>query len=93
MRGDESNIGGIYGFRPSINFGGSLGARAGFVWDRTLIYATGGYAFANMSVKNDALGLSDSNMLSGWMAGGGLEYLWSNDNGRRFGYRHVKFSK
>jgi outer membrane immunogenic protein len=92
LRGDESSIGGISGYRPRIDFDGSVGARAGYVWDRTLIYVTGGYAFANMSVKNDALGLSDSNTLSGWTAGGGLDYLWSDHNSLRFEYRRVQFS-
>ncbi|WP_409977813.1 outer membrane protein [Bradyrhizobium sp. SZCCHNS2005] len=69
-----------------------VGAKAGVLWGRTLIYMTGGYAFASMSVKNDTLGLSDARTLSGWTAGGGLEYLWSENHSLRFGYRRVQFS-
>ncbi len=60
------------------------------LFDRTLIYATGGYAFADLEVKNG--GASDTNLLSGWTAGGGIEYLWSNDNSLRFEYKRVEFS-
>ncbi|WP_213775042.1 outer membrane beta-barrel protein [Bradyrhizobium sp. dw_78] len=91
LSGGESSIDGISGYKTRIDFDGSVGARAGYLWDRTLIYVTGGYAFANMSVKNDAFGLSDSHTLSGWTAGGGLEYLWSDHDSLRFGYRRVQF--
>jgi outer membrane immunogenic protein len=91
LHGSESNVNGVPGYRARIDFDGSVGARAGYLWGRTLIYMTGGYAFANMSVKNDAFGFSDSRTLSGWTAGGGLEYLWSEQNSLRFGYRRVQF--
>ncbi len=93
LYGDKSRIDGVSGYKAHTDFDGSVGARAGYLlWDRTLIYATGGYAFANLNVKNSALHTSDSNMLSGWTAGGGVEYLWSNDNSLRFEYRRVDFS-
>ena len=91
LRSGESTIDGISGYRARIDFDGSVGARAGYVWDRTLISVAGGYAFADMNVKNDTFGLSDSNMLSGWTAGGGLEYLWSDHDSLRFEYRRVEF--
>jgi outer membrane immunogenic protein len=40
-------------------------ARAGVAFDRALIYATGGFAFAD-----DA---------TGWTVGGGLEYAFTNN--------------
>ncbi len=40
-------------------------ARAGVAFDRALIYATGGFAFAD-----------DAN---GWTVGGGLEYAFTNN--------------
>lgn len=92
-RGDESSVGGVAGYRPYADWEGSVGGRAGYVWDRTLIYVTGGYAFADMSVENDALGLDESNTLSGWTVGGGLEYLWSDNNSFRLEYNRVEFSE
>ena len=40
-------------------------ARAGVAFDRALIYATGGFAFADNA--------------SGWTVGGGLEYAFTNN--------------
>ncbi len=91
LYGGSSRIDDTSGFKAHTDFDGSVGARAGYLLlDRTLIYATGGYAFANLEVKNG--GASDTNMLSGWTAGGGIEYLWSNDNSLRFEYKRVEFS-
>ncbi len=44
---------------------GTVRARAGVAFDRALIYATGGFAFAD-----------DSN---GWTVGGGVEYAFTNN--------------
>jgi outer membrane immunogenic protein len=89
LRGDESSINSVYGYSAHIDFDGSVRAMAGYVWDRTLIYATGGYAFANANVNSAVL--SNSRMLSGWTAGGGVEYLWSDHNSIRVEYRLVQF--
>jgi len=93
LYGDSSRIDGISDYKAHTDFDGSVGARAGFLlFDRTLIYATGGYAFANLEVRNGGLGASDTNFLSGWTAGGGIEYLWSDSNSLRFEYKRVEFS-
>lgn len=90
--GDASSNGGPYRYKAFADFDGSVGGRVGYIWKRTLLYATGGYAFAGTHVKNDTLGISDSDVMSGWTAGGGAEYLWSNTNGLRLEYRRVEFS-
>lgn len=93
LYGDSSRIDGTSGYKGHVDFDGSVGGRVGYLlWDRTLIYATGGYAFANLEVRNGSLGASDSNMLSGWTSGGGIEYLWNDNNSLRFEYRRVEFS-
>jgi outer membrane immunogenic protein len=93
LYGDSSRIDGVPGYKAHADFDGSVGGRAGFlIMDRTLVYATGGYAFSNLTVKNRDLGVSDSNTLSGWTAGGGIEYLWNSSNSLRFEYKRVQFS-
>jgi len=44
---------------------GTVRARAGVAFDRSLIYATGGFAFADNA--------------TGWTVGGGLEYAFTNN--------------
>ena len=64
-----------------INSFGSVTGRAGFAMDAALIYAKGGFAWANRkdSISVPALGvtLSDSQSHTGYTIGGGLEYLFT----------------
>ncbi|KRQ98434.1 outer membrane protein [Bradyrhizobium valentinum] len=74
--------GGVLGTADSkINSFGSVTGRAGFAIDAALLYAKGGYAWANhkVSASVPALGLasSDSQTHSGYTIGGGLEYLFT----------------
>jgi outer membrane immunogenic protein len=67
----------------------SVRGRLGYAWDRFMVYGTAGVAFANLEatvalVPVPALGLpglfaSASDTLTGWTAGGGIEFgLWDN---------------
>lgn len=60
---------------------GSVTGRAGFAMDALLIYAKGGFAWANRkdSVSIPAVGaaFSDSHAHTGYTIGGGLEYLFT----------------
>ncbi|MCB8821583.1 outer membrane protein [Microvirga rosea] len=58
-------IGYYYGGNDSDDWFGTVRARAGFAFDRALIYATGGFAFNGDN--------------GGWALGGGLEYAFTNN--------------
>ena len=61
-----------YGFAGNaLDWQGSIRARAGFAFDRALIYATGGFAFAGLS---DGFGIvgGDDDTLTGWTLGRAL---------------------
>ena len=64
-----------------INSFGSVTGRAGFALDAALIYAKGGFAWANRkdSISVPAIGvtISDSQFHTGYTIGGGLEYLFT----------------
>ena len=64
-----------------INSFGSVTGRAGFAMDAALLYAKGGFAWANRkdSISVPALGvaISDSQSHTGYTIGGGLEYLFT----------------
>jgi len=72
-----NNCAGAFRFVPSseTDFTGTLRARAGFAWDRSLLYVTGGAAWARVTdswTDNTSLN-SRTKTLSGWTLGGGLE--------------------
>jgi outer membrane immunogenic protein len=66
----------------------SIRGRLGYTWDRFMVYGTAGFAFANFEatvalvpVPGVAPGIfvSASDTLTGWTAGGGIEFgLWDN---------------
>ncbi|KRR18197.1 hypothetical protein CQ14_25060 [Bradyrhizobium lablabi] len=63
-----------------INSFGSVTGRAGFAIDAALLYAKGGYAWANNKASLSAVGLgsfSDSQTHTGFTIGGGLEYMFA----------------
>jgi outer membrane immunogenic protein len=62
-----------------INSFGSVTGRAGFAIDAALIYAKGGYAWANRkwSISDGIVTFSDSQTHTGYTIGGGLEYMFA----------------
>ena len=64
----------------NLNGEGSLRARLGYSFDRTLIYITGGYTGANLNASVSDLSaspniyVSQSTYLNGFVVGGGIEY-------------------
>lgn len=64
-----------------INSTGTVRGRIGYAFNTVLLYATGGYAWANnkLSIGAPALGLSASQekFLSGWTVGAGVEVMFA----------------
>lgn len=64
-----------------INSFGSVTGRAGFAMDAALIYAKGGFAWANnkatLSAPAAGVSFSDSHTHTGYTIGGGLEYMFA----------------
>jgi len=86
-----------YDFRSSLesDWQGSMRARVGYAVDRLLVYGTGGVAFARgeMTVASNDLGFnrSDSNVHTGWTAGAGIEYAFTNNWLGRVEARYTDF--
>lgn len=79
--------------RQEIDWLGSLRLRAGFTFDRALIYATGGLAVGGVEVSAfiDDSDFDDSNSDTewGWTLGGGLEYAFTDELSGRIEYRYT----
>jgi outer membrane immunogenic protein len=79
------------------NWQASIRARAGFAFDRTLIYATGGVAFADADLEfngSDGVGdfdFSDSQTFTGWTIGLGAEYAFTDNLIGRLEARYTDF--
>ncbi|MBN9081596.1 MAG: hypothetical protein BGP04_11360 [Rhizobiales bacterium 62-17] len=78
-----------------INWQASIRARAGVAFDRALIYATGGVAFAGL--RNELIAppfsVSASNTRTGWTIGAGVEYALTNNWSARVEYRYADFGR
>jgi outer membrane immunogenic protein len=75
---------------------GSIRARLGVAFDRVLIYATGGAAFAGFTNNYEFSGPiflaeTDSRTRAGWTVGGGLEYAVTNNWSIGAEYRYSDF--
>lgn len=81
-------------YRTKGDVQGSVRARAGYAFDRILVYATGGAVFSNLrnSVFDGAGGvLTGKNVGIGWTVGGGVEYAITRSWSARLEYRYTSF--
>ena len=64
---------------------GTVRGRVGYAWDRTLLYATGGFAYSGSGNDNNFCGGvgfgcgGGDDTRTGWTVGGGLEYAFTNN--------------
>ncbi|HEV2571746.1 porin family protein [Methylocella sp. CPCC 101449] len=83
-------------YKTRVPWQGSLRARVGVAaFDRALIYATGGVAFA--SIKNDVIvppfASSTTTTRAGWTVGAGVEYAIDNNWSVRAEYRYTDYGR
>jgi outer membrane immunogenic protein len=67
---------------------GSVTGRLGYSWGQSLLYAKGGYAWADSRFTN---GFSGSGGRDGYTVGGGLEYLFTQNWSGKIEYQYYDF--
>jgi outer membrane immunogenic protein len=77
------------GASSEVDYLASVRGRVGWAWDRFLIYGTGGAAFAGNSIS--VPGDDDDADLFGWAAGGGVEYMVTDNITIGVEYLHYDF--
>jgi outer membrane immunogenic protein len=79
--------------RQRINSFGSVTGRVGVAVDTVLLYAKGGYAWANNEFSLTALGLtlSDTQFHSGWTVGGGAEWAFAGPWSAKAEYMFARY--
>ena len=85
----SSYSGSVGDFGTRENIDGSIRGRLGVAWDRALLYATGGAAFAG--IDNTYLSTTISHTRVGWTVGGGIEYAIDNNWSVRAEYRYTDY--
>ncbi|HEX2136948.1 MAG TPA: outer membrane protein [Microvirga sp.] len=86
----------LFTFGPNtVDWLGSIRARAGFAFDRLLIYATGGFAFAGVSggFSNNGFFDGGDDTIDGWTIGAGVEWAFTNNITTRLEYRFTNFDR
>ncbi len=83
-------------YETTIRWQGSVRGRIGYAFDRVLLYATGGVAFARINEHDQvgavpALFTDNASTRTGWTAGAGLEYAFTNHWIGRVEYRYADF--
>jgi opacity protein-like surface antigen len=98
LRGDNTCFSGLGGINCEhvVNAVATFAGRAGFAWDRSLIYLKGGGALTNTTYNLDGnttaltLGQASAHLDTlGWVAGIGLEYAITDHWTTRFEYDHI----
>ncbi|HVI28468.1 outer membrane protein [Hansschlegelia sp.] len=71
---------------------GATRGRVGYAFDRFMVYAAGGVAYADRKVRVSGVD-KDSKTALGWTVGGGLEYAATDNVAVRAEYRYSDFGK
>jgi outer membrane immunogenic protein len=81
------------GCKTASDWLGTVRGRAGWAFDRVLLYGTGGVAFAPVQATAVGTGLgTDSNTEVGWTAGAGLEFAFAPNWTAKAEYLYVDLS-
>jgi outer membrane immunogenic protein len=77
LRATNSGIG-IAGSKATVDYYGTVRARAGIAIDRFLPYITGGFAYGGTNITVPGFAKTSPNH-TGWVAGAGIEYALTNN--------------
>jgi outer membrane immunogenic protein len=85
---------GLFTASAKIQDLGTVRGRIGYAFDPFLVYATGGYAWADTKLSATALGvtISDSKVLNGWTVGAGVEAMFAPHWSVKAEYLYRSFS-
>jgi len=77
----------------SIDYFGTVRGRLGYAFGSALIYATGGFAYANVdtkvSISSGFNSLNSNQLETGWVVGGGVEYLFAPNWSAKVEYQYI----
>jgi len=86
---DETRTVAGVSYRTSSDWNSTIRGRAGWVFDRFMVFGTGGLAIGDLGVS--ANGVSDSATRVGWTAGAGMEALVTENVTARVEYQYQDY--
>ncbi len=90
---DGKGAGGHPEMSSHLNDYGTVRGRLGYAFGRWMFFGTGGYAVGDLEVNNAQTHVDESKTLDGWTAGGGVEWVWSNNLTLRGEVAHIAFNQ
>lgn len=87
---EEDGRGALSNFELALESFGLVAVRAGFTHGRFMVFGKGGAAFASVEASGPA---DETENLSGWVVGGGVEYAWNHGTFLRFEYNRVELDE
>jgi outer membrane immunogenic protein len=94
--GDSQTLNGV-SYKSNLDWFGTVRGRLGYAFDRTLVYATGGFAYGGIDndVKYGSAGahFAFKDTATGYVAGGGLEYKVTQAWSLKAEYQYLNFGK
>lgn len=88
LKGDDSQFAGEVN-AIELNYVGTIRGRLGYAFDNSLLYATGGFAYSDYTKKDETLGWSQNDNLTGWTVGAGYEYALGENWSARIEYLYT----
>ncbi len=85
-----------YDVSPRLDYFGTVRGRVGYAFDRVLIYGTGGFAYGGGSAASNAASYPyalPSTTRTGYAAGGGFEYAFTEKLSAKIEALYVKLNK
>lgn len=79
--------------RAEENWQGTIRARAGYAFDNVLLYGTGGFAWANFKLSDNAAGVERTTTRGGWVLGAGAEYAFTKNISVKGEYLYADYGK
>jgi outer membrane immunogenic protein len=81
----------VFRFATEVEWLGTVAARLGYAFDRVLVYAKGGFAFAHD--KHTLGSLVTDQTRTGWMVGGGFEMAFGQNWSAKIEYNYMDLGK
>jgi outer membrane immunogenic protein len=91
---DQTSFQGV-DFKSNLDWFGTVRGRFGYAFGSSLLYPTGGFAYGNIDNEISPFGVTakNSGTATGWVVGGGWEYLFSPAWSAKVEYQYIDLGR